>query len=82
MYISTSMKGLRYILIVLIVVGMASARLSDKYSSVLHKKDSGVKSNAVQHELQPIVIEDDDDSVKWKRRHKRRKKARRPKRGR
>ena len=74
------MKRLHYILSFVIIFGALFARFSDKYSS-LSKKDLEIASGAIQHELLPSEIED-NDSVKWKRRHKRRKKARRPKRGR
>jgi hypothetical protein len=74
------MKRFHYILSFVIICGALFARYSDKYSS-LSKKDVERANGAIQHELLPSEIED-NDSVKWKRRHKRRKKARRPKRGR
>ena len=59
MYINNRMKGLHYILSFVIIFGALFARFSDKYSS-LSKKDLEIASGAIQHELLPSEIEDNE----------------------
>ena len=76
------MKNVTKILCLCIFVGLLSARVSERQEIFTSLNPIGAKSNDSGKKLTCDLILNDDDSVKWKRRHKRRKKARRPKRGR
>ena len=76
------MKKCVQILCVLIFIGLVSARISDRHITYDVLEPVGVKTNDSDKIFKETVIIDEDNSIKWKRRHKRRKKARKPKRGR
>ena len=76
------MKKTVQILCVLIFLGVISARISDRHITYDVLGPVGVKTNDSDKAFKETVIIDEDNSIKWKRRHKRRKKARKPKRGR
>jgi len=73
---------IKIILLSFILSCVAFARVSGKHSGPDHFAKN--KTGAPKKEYVPGNSNGDEDSIKWKRRHKRRKKAknRRPQRGR
>ena len=76
------MKDLLKILLIVTLLSLVSARTSVRHISYDPMAPVGTKTNETAKEFKATIIEDGEDSLKWKRRHKRRKKARKPKRGR
>ena len=66
------------ILIVGVLVACAFGRISNKHD--VSVSPYGLSYNSQKGEIHVGI--DEDDSLKWKRRHKKRKKTRRPQRGR
>jgi len=66
------------ILVSVFVVSFAFGRVSEKHSAP--SSPCGLSLNSQRGEVS--AFNSDDDSLKWKRRHKKRKKTRRPQRGR
>ena len=74
------MKNTYKILIVCLMIGFAFSRISDKYQTLcIH--DLSITSVSHNKTLSEYDYGQNENSVKWKRRHKRRKKMRRKKRG-
>mgnify|MGYP006214700753 CR=1 FL=1 len=76
------MKFIYKILFVVLVFSALNARISDRHQGFDPLNPSLAKQSESSQKSFESGNTDDNDSVKWKRRHKRRKKARRPKRGR
>lgn len=76
------MKFIYKILLAILITAALNARISDRHQSFDPLSPNLVKqTNDTAKSFEEGTMEE-NDSVKWKRRHKRRKKARRPKRGR
>ena len=73
------MKGLYKILLFCLVVSLAFSRTSGKYATPT-TIELGLYSSH-QKTISEHDYSEEDNSLKWKRRHKRRKKMRRKKRG-
>ena len=76
------MNNLIKILLLVTLLSLVSARTSGRHISYDPMDPVGTKTNDTAKEFKATIIEDDEDSLKWKRRHKRRKKGRKSKRGR
>ena len=76
------MKLIYKILLVILITASLSARVSDRHQSFDPLNPNLVKQTDDTSKSFEEGSMEEENSVKWKRRHKRRKKARRPKRGR
>ena len=73
------MKVIYKILLFCLVVSLAFSRTSGKYATPTIIELSPYSSH--QKTISEYDVREDENSLKWKRRHKRRKKMRRKKRG-
>ena len=74
------MKNMYKILLLIIVLSFGFARTSDKYQA-MSRIDIAIVNAFDKKSISKYDDSQNDDSLKWKRRHKRRKKMRRKKRG-